>query len=181
VLSWGVINRQHPRQAPQHRHLTKIPSPQLLYFQHLQNRDACNSFRFRSYENCRVSIGFSCFFSPEMFHISFAFKSLRTLLHNFAFSCTHQKLNSFVSKQFRTLYPKTRGIPRTPLGAGCISGESTNYLLMSSFASSRFSNGWRKGFVASGALLMACVISLAAVGKSPVFDEIRANARWLTQ
>src|SRR5712692_9620347 len=56
-----------------------------------------------------------------------------------------------------------------------------NYLLMSSFASRRFSNGWRNGFVVSGAPLIAIVISLAAVGKSPVFDEIRASARWLTQ
>src|SRR6266704_5462447 len=56
-----------------------------------------------------------------------------------------------------------------------------DYLLMSSFASRRFSNGWRNGFVASGAPLIACVISFAAVGKSPVFDEIRASARWLTQ
>src|SRR5439155_19786021 len=55
------------------------------------------------------------------------------------------------------------------------------YLLMSSFASRRFSNGWRNGFVPSGAPLIACVISLAAVGKSPVFDEMRASARWLIQ
>ncbi len=55
------------------------------------------------------------------------------------------------------------------------------YLLMSSFASSRFSNGWRNCFVWSGAPLMAIVISFAAFGKSPVFDEIRASARWLIQ
>jgi len=55
------------------------------------------------------------------------------------------------------------------------------YLLMSSFASRRFSNGWRNGLVPSGAPLIACVISLAAVGKSPVFEDIRASARWLIQ
>jgi len=55
------------------------------------------------------------------------------------------------------------------------------YLLMSSFASRRFSSGCKNGFVASGAPLIACVISLAAVGKSPVFDEMRASARWLIQ
>jgi hypothetical protein len=60
-------------------------------------------------------------------------------------------------------------------------GPHPGYLLMSSFASRRFSSGWRNGFVASGAPLIACVISLAAVGKSPVFDEIRASARWLIQ
>ncbi len=48
-------------------------------------------------------------------------------------------------------------------------------------ASSRFSNGWRNCFVWSGAPLMAIVISFAAFGKSPVFDEIRASARWLIQ
>ena len=51
------------------------------------------------------------------------------------------------------------------------------YLLMSSLASRRFSNGWRNGFVPSGAPLIACVISLAAVGKSPEFDEMRASAK----
>jgi hypothetical protein len=55
------------------------------------------------------------------------------------------------------------------------------YLLMSSFASSRFSKGWRNVFVWSGAPLMAIVISFAAFGKSPVFEEIRASARWLIQ
>src|SRR5260370_36721701 len=33
----------------------KIPSPQLLYFPYLQNRDARISFGFRSYANCRVT------------------------------------------------------------------------------------------------------------------------------
>src|SRR5579864_2645504 len=55
------------------------------------------------------------------------------------------------------------------------------YLLMSSFASSRFSSGSRKGLVWSGAPLMACVISLEAAGKSPLFESTRASARWLTQ
>jgi hypothetical protein len=66
MISWVVINRQHlprpgrgPRQAPQCRHVTKIPSPQLLYSPHLQNRDARNSFRFRSYAKWGVSPAFS--------------------------------------------------------------------------------------------------------------------------
>src|SRR6266568_1491639 len=80
--------------------------------------------------------------------------------------------------------------PKTLVSKSCICHTSETprgllstpaYLLMSSFASSRLSKGWRNGFVASGAALIACVISLAAVGKSPVFDEIRASARWLTQ
>src|SRR5713226_5176896 len=36
------------------RHVTKIPSPQLLLFPGLINCDARNPFRIRSYENCRV-------------------------------------------------------------------------------------------------------------------------------
>src|SRR2546430_3760816 len=55
------------------------------------------------------------------------------------------------------------------------------YLLMSSLASRRFRSGSRKGLLASGASLMAWVISFAAAGKSPLFESIRASAKWLTQ
>jgi len=81
--------------------------------------------------------------------------------------------SSFVLSPF----PATH--PRPPVGPRML--RLSGYLLMSSFASRRFSSGWRNGFVASGAALIACVISLAAVGKSPEFDEMRASARWLTQ
>jgi hypothetical protein len=113
--------------------------------------------------------------------IPFLFKILRTVLRDFAFSCTRQKLNSFVSKRFRTLYPKTWGNLTLPCELNASQLSQPDYLLMSSFASNRFSSGSRKGFVVSGAPLMACVISLAAAGKSPAFDEIRASARWLIQ
>src|SRR6202022_2309129 len=53
------------------RHVTKNPSPQLLYFPHLQNRDARNSFRFRSYVNWRVS--------PALFSLSLSSHSPYTL------------------------------------------------------------------------------------------------------
>ena len=82
------------------------------------------------------------------------------------------------------LYKKGGGEGHVSLSGACPQSpipSLLNYLLMSSFASKRLSNGWRKGFVASGAALIACVISLAAVGKSPEFDESRASARWLTQ
>ncbi len=52
-----MIVSRRPRRSTPFRHVTKNPSLQLLYFPHLQNRDACNSFRIRSYENCRVSVG----------------------------------------------------------------------------------------------------------------------------
>jgi hypothetical protein len=72
-----------------------------------------------------------------------------------------------------------RCVPCIPNGV--TARVAVSYLLMSSFASRRLSNGWRNGLFASGAPLIACVISLAAVGKSPLFDEIRASARWLIQ
>ncbi len=55
MLAWVVIYRRHLRQSPQCRHVTKIPSPQLLLFPALTNRDARNPFRIRSYANCRVA------------------------------------------------------------------------------------------------------------------------------
>ena len=49
------------------------------------NCDARNSFRFRSYANCRVSLALCALFSlsaPRVFHNSFAIKRFRTLLKN---------------------------------------------------------------------------------------------------
>src|SRR5260370_22449221 len=65
-----VIFSFHPRRAPQCRHVTKIPSPQLLLFPPLANRDARNSFRFRSYANCRVTS-----FKPKAFSLFEPFPS----------------------------------------------------------------------------------------------------------
>ena len=50
-----MIVSRHSRRTSPLRHVTKTPSPQLVYFPHLQNRDTFNSFVIRSYENCRVS------------------------------------------------------------------------------------------------------------------------------
>jgi len=55
MLAWVVIFSSHSRRATLCRHVTKIPSPQLLLFPGLTNGDACNSFRIRSYANCRVA------------------------------------------------------------------------------------------------------------------------------
>src|SRR5882672_4750976 len=75
---------------------------------------------------------------------------------------------------------KNKGLK--PHFAGAKWGKNAGgYLLMSSLASRRFRRGWRNGLVVSGAALMAWVISLLAVGKSPVLDEILARAKWLTQ
>ncbi len=55
MLPCAVNYRRKTRRAFQFRHVTKILSPQVLCNLHLQNCDARNSFRFRSYENSRVS------------------------------------------------------------------------------------------------------------------------------
>ena len=52
---WVALFSNGPRRTAHCRHVTKIPSPQLLLFPALKNRDACNPFRIRSYENCRVT------------------------------------------------------------------------------------------------------------------------------
>jgi hypothetical protein len=62
MLSWFVTFSLDPPRAPQCRHVTKIPSPQLLLFPPLTNCDARNSFRIRSYTNCRVTLS-----NPKVF------------------------------------------------------------------------------------------------------------------
>src|SRR6266478_757993 len=47
------------------RHVTKNLSPQLLWNLHLQNGDARNSFRIRSYQNTRVAGVFLPKFGPS--------------------------------------------------------------------------------------------------------------------
>jgi len=83
----------------------------------LTNRDACNSFRFCSYTNCRVSLPLACLFlkyylnSPQLFSFFSAKISkfflrvssgLRTLLFYVA-------LNSFVCHS----YENCRGVPQS--------------------------------------------------------------------
>ena len=55
MLAWVVIFSIDSRRATQYRHVTKNTSRQLLWNLHLQNRDARNPFRIRSYANCRVA------------------------------------------------------------------------------------------------------------------------------
>src|SRR5260370_28011049 len=82
-----VLVSFQPRRTPLSRHVTKTPSPQLLSFQHIQNRDARNSFKIRFYANCRVSlVTYSLFslFATRVLHNSFAIMRLRTLLRSLA-------------------------------------------------------------------------------------------------
>src|SRR5258708_2223702 len=58
MLAWVVMFSIDSRRPTHCRHVTKIPSPQLLLFPGLINCDARNPFRIRSYENCRVGIHF---------------------------------------------------------------------------------------------------------------------------
>ncbi len=106
-----MIFSRHPRRPAPLRHVTRIPSPQLLYFPHLQNRDARNSFRIRSYENCRVSP------SPLNFPTSKP-SNLPTVFiyplsfHVFAHSLAQRALrNSFGINLLRTLSHATEGVP----------------------------------------------------------------------
>ena len=71
MVAWVVIFNFDPRRAAPCRHVTKIPSPQLLSLPHLQNRDARNPFRFRSYANTGVSPAFSLLLSAaQLFRCS---------------------------------------------------------------------------------------------------------------
>ena len=72
MLAWVAIFSTDSRRVTQCRHATKIPSPQLLLFPALTDRDACNSCRIRSYENCRVSTEYPIY-PPTLLFSSAAF------------------------------------------------------------------------------------------------------------
>jgi len=85
LLTSVVLISDRPRRTPPSRHVTKIPSPQLLYFPHSQNCDARNSFRIRSYAKCCVSLTLSSLFplfAQRKFYKSFAIKRFCTLSEN---------------------------------------------------------------------------------------------------
>src|SRR5713101_9100741 len=110
MLSWVVLVSFHLRRTPPCRHVTKIPSPQLLYFPQLQTCDARNPFRIRSYANCRVSLSLSSLFLlfvPRVFSQLFC---NHALANSFAPSCACAKLNPFVFNPFRTLCEKPPGV-----------------------------------------------------------------------
>ena len=74
MLAWVAIFSTDSRRVTQCRHGTKIPSPQLLLFPALTDRDACNSCRIRSYENCRVSTQYPIY-PPTLLFSSPAFRT----------------------------------------------------------------------------------------------------------
>src|SRR5467141_2981701 len=74
MLAWVAIFSTDSRRVTQCRHATKIPSPQLLLFPALTDRDGCNSCSIRSYENCRVSTQYPIY-PPTLLFSSPAFRT----------------------------------------------------------------------------------------------------------
>ena len=114
LLTSVVLISDRPRRTPPSRHVTKIPSPQLLYFPHLQNCDARNSFRIRSYAKCRVSLTLS--FPLPTLRAKKALQVFRNqaVPHSFALFCIflHSYKTQLIS--FHALphsLPKTPGVP----------------------------------------------------------------------
>jgi hypothetical protein len=110
MLAWLVTFSFHPRRAAPCRHVTKNPSPQLLLSCALTNRDARNSFRIRSYANCRVSPAFLLDvsgFPTCRVHIS----PLSATLMNIPASVANKRLAE-LTKPFRCkTYKKPGGTP----------------------------------------------------------------------
>jgi len=137
MVAWVVIFGFNPRQAAPGRHVTKIPSPQLLLFPTHTNRDARSSFRIPSCENCRVTS-----FDPSAFLLfatsfkPFLFIFLRTLLHatKTQLVCFHALPHSLPKTtrgggtpcfpplpiplcpvRYQAALPPSQGLPRTPM------------------------------------------------------------------
>jgi hypothetical protein len=129
VVTFLVKSSYHPRlpRVPASKHL----SPSLVTLHHrdenpvtispldsaLTNRDACNSFRMRSYKNCRVSPASSSFFFFRLsFHGTLSFVSFHTVTH-----CKFRK--SFV-----LTFIQNAGGVRTPLLLHSLPNLATRHL-----------------------------------------------------
>ena len=128
------------------RHVTKIPSRQLLYFPHscpeqsrgVQNRDARNSFGFRSYAKYRVLLAFSRCSDVETFqradnldpHKSFSCNTYRS-----PSKCCKQKTygsaRSQLSPVAATLTKNTGGYLSQAKSLSLSAGQSVPYLVTS--------------------------------------------------
>ncbi len=120
------------------RHVTKIPSRQLLYLPHLQNRDARNSFGFRSYAKYRVLLAFSRCSDVETFqradnldpHKSFSCNTYRS-----PSKCCKQKTygsaRSQLSPVAATLTKNTGGYLSQAKSLSLSAGQSVPYLVTS--------------------------------------------------
>jgi hypothetical protein len=86
------------------RHVTKSPSPQLLYFPHLQNRDARNSFRFCSYAKWGVTS-----FKPNIIPLPSPAVFTRNFFALISFADPHLLT---LSESYRFKNRGGRGLPR---------------------------------------------------------------------
>src|SRR5712671_4114258 len=133
MVVWVVIDRRHYRQADPFALPLSTPLFPLLHLSPLLPYSYGHSYTTATHQPlCNQSLTHSfyldggctpCWFSPRdrdpysvpTTHLKFfLFTFLRTLLHIFAFFCTHQKLNSLVFNRFRTLCTKHGG-----WGKGC--------------------------------------------------------------
>jgi len=112
VLSWVVSSRLHPYRAAlpcRFRHRDEKPITVSPLDSALTDCDARNSFRIRSYENCRVSPS-SPHKKPRS-HLKFWFPicALCSLFSLFGPRVFH---NSLAINQFHTLSRNRRGVPQ---------------------------------------------------------------------
>ena len=114
MIAWVVIFSTDSRRPTYRRHLTKIPSPQLLLFRILTNHDSPNLFRIRSYANCRVGSVFSHYGSSNSLRLLTLSAAPQPISSFFSASCalfcTRANFNSFVFNRFRTLCQKPPGV-----------------------------------------------------------------------
>jgi len=128
MVAWVVLDRRHYRQAGPFALPLSTPLFPLLHLSPLLPYSYGHSYTTATHQPlCNQSLTHSfyldggctpCWFSPRdrdpysvpTTHLKFfLFTLLRTLLHIFAFFCTHQKLNSLVFNRFRTLCTKYPG------------------------------------------------------------------------
>jgi len=133
MVAWVVLDRRHYRQAGPFALPLSTPLFPLLHLSPLLPYSYGHSYTTATHQPlCNQSLTHSfyldggctpCWFSPRdrdpysipTTHLKFfLFTLLRTLLHIFAFFCTHQKLNSLVFNRFRTLCEKPPGMGYPP-------------------------------------------------------------------
>src|SRR6266852_4621830 len=132
MVAWVVINRQHlpraargPSQPRKSRPIRALPLAARLFNNPTFKPANDPQFPPASIPILELTPPSSHRKSPSSFHAltwnpfcnPFLFKYVRTLLHFFALFCTHQKLNSFIFNQLRTLCKKHPGVWGTATAA----------------------------------------------------------------
>src|SRR5216683_1983878 len=133
MVACVVIDRRHYRQAGPFASLLSTPVIPLPHLSPLLPYSYGHSYTTATHQPlCNQSLTHSFYldggctprwlslrdrdpYSIPTTHLKFfLFTLLRTLLHIFAFFCTHQKLNSLVFNRFRTLCEKPPGMGYPP-------------------------------------------------------------------